>query len=670
MPLSLKKFILPRRIIAKISVRSRIVALALIPIAGFLATGLAYTSGETEVDQAFASTRQAAQLADASREFKVALMTMRMSAKEFAAQPSYDLVNVFQTAHKNALANLDMIEAATGASERADIGILRVNVDTLKSSFGSLVQAQQELGFAESEGLNERLSRAGSAVERIINEDLTWVADSDSKKLLISLLTMRRYEVLYRQNKIEFMRQRFANEYTHFNKIFESVDGAPAMRERLSKQIKEYADVFAQWAMASSKVRPWLANIETSSERMLPDADAIITSAQKRASLASTMLSASQRRTKAIIVWVGCAAALLGLCFSYWIGRSITKPLNGLGHAMKQLAAGDTSARIPATQANDELGAMARTVIVFRDTMIERQRLSVSQAAANREREARAETIAATISRFEMSVDKVLGKVRAAAEQLEATSTQLNSAADSVFAEARTAEQRVGVASGNVTAAAGSVEELAASIGEISDQANRSTEVTNRAVNEAYRTVRTMSELGDAATRIGEVVGLIQAIAGQTNLLALNATIEAARAGEAGRGFAVVASEVKSLAGQTAKATEEIAGQVGAIQSAVADAAQAIEQVNGVISEISALASTVASTVEEQRRAVTLISEGVNRASSEARNGAEAMSRVAGATTEARAVAAEVQALADTLAVEAESLSGEVHRFLADVQAA
>ena len=131
-----------------------------------------------------------------------------------------------------------------------------------------------------------------------------------------------------------------------------------------------------------------------------------------------------------------------------------------------------------------------------------------------------------------------------------------------------------------------------------------------------------MSELGTAATRIGEVIGLIQAIAGQTNLLALNATIEAARAGEAGRGFAVVASEVKSLAGQTAKATEEIAGQIGAIQSAAADSAQAIEQVNSIITDMSAIASTVAATVEEQNAAVASIADGVNRASIEAQTGA------------------------------------------------
>jgi methyl-accepting chemotaxis protein len=337
---------------------------------------------------------------------------------------------------------------------------------------------------------------------------------------------------------------------------------------------------------------------------------------------------------------------------------------------MDRLAAGDTSVRIPATQTKDELGAMARTVLVFRDSMIERERLAASQTAASREREQRGEAIAATIVRFEGSVDKVLAKVRAAAQRLEITSTQLNSAADEVSAEARSAEQRVGVASGNVTAAAGSVEELAASIGEIAKQATRSTEVAGRAVKDARRTVHTMSELGGAATRIGEVVGLIQAIAGQTNLLALNATIEAARAGEAGKGFAVVASEVKSLAGQTAKATEEIAGQVGAIQTAVADAAQAIEQVNDIIEEISTIASAVAITVEEQNRAVAEIAEGVHRASGEAKGGAEAMGRVAGASKDARAAASDVKSLADILSVEAESLNGEVQGFLKDVQAA
>jgi methyl-accepting chemotaxis protein len=442
------------------------------------------------------------------------------------------------------------------------------------------------------------------------------------------------------------------------------------MKAQFDNNVKSYAANLAQWNRHTENTQSLLKEIALGSQQLLPQADRIIALAQHRAAAASSALAASQARTKQIIIWVGCAAVLIGLISSWWIGRSITGPLGGLGGAMTRLAAGDTAVRIPQTQVQDELGAMARTVLVFRDTMIERERLATGQATASAERERRGETIAATIARFETSVDKVLAKVRQAAQRLEVTATQLNSAADEVSAEARTAEQRVGVASGNVTAAAGSVEELAASIGEIAEQATRSTEVASRAVKDARRTVDAMSELGRAATRIGEVVGLIQAIAGQTNLLALNATIEAARAGEAGKGFAVVASEVKSLAGQTAKATEEIAGQVGAIQSAVADAAQAIEQVNHIIEEISGIASTVAITVEEQNRAVAEIAEGVHRASSEAQGGAEAMGRVAGASKDARSAAADVKDLADTLSTEAESLNAEVRHFLKDVQAA
>jgi methyl-accepting chemotaxis protein len=381
-------------------------------------------------------------------------------------------------------------------------------------------------------------------------------------------------------------------------------------------------------------------------------------------------LTVSQLRTRNIITGVGLAAVLIGLGLSWLIGRSIARPLNGLAAVMKRLADGDISARIPATRASDEIGEMARTVIVFRDNMIERDRLTSDQTKSVRDKEQRNESVANAIAAFRSSIQQALANLRGTANQLETSSAKLNGAADAVTAESRTAEGRVNAASQNVTSAASSVEELAASISEIASQASKSTEVAAQAVSEARRTAQTMNELGSAATRIGEVIGLIQAIAGQTNLLALNATIEAARAGEAGKGFAVVASEVKSLAGQTARATAEIAEQVGAIQSAAADSAQAIEQVNTIITDMSAIASTVAITVEEQNAAVASIADGVNRASVEAQTGALAMSKVAGASTDARATAADVKSLADTLAAEAENLDAEVQRFLAGVQAA
>jgi len=659
-----------RRLVGTLSVRARVILIALIPVIGFVANGFTYVSGEGDVSAAFDTAERAATLADASREFKIAIGSMRIAVKDFVVEPKTTLIDDFDAALASALRSLDRIQNSGAAMREEKIATMRQQLAGLKMNFDKLVTEQKTIGFTDHDGLREKLTSAGNHVEQIINHDLGWVEVADAQKLMMALLAMRHFESEYRLDGSELSKTLFFDAYRKFTTTFDNIDGTPAMKDGLELEVRLYADSFRAWIDTSTRAYPLRALIDIDSQNMLPGTDEIIQIANSTAAHAANALEDSQGATRFGIIAVGVAMVALGLAFSWLIGRSITRPLHGLAGAMKRLAAGEVSIRIPGTKNRDEIGEMARTVIVFRDSMIEREQLAVKQLEASHAQQERGNAIAMTIEQFKRSVEAALGKLRGASMQLELSSADLNKVADTVSAEAHNAEQRASAASENVTTAAGSVEELAASIAEIASQAAKSTGVAQRAVTEAQRTAATMSALAQAATRIGEVVGLIQAIAGQTNLLALNATIEAARAGESGRGFAVVASEVKSLARQTAKATEEIAGQVGAIQSATADSAQALEQVNDIIREMATIAAMVAGTVDQQSAAVSTITEGVTRASGEAQTGAAAMSRVAGVTAEARGTAANVKSLADAVALEAESLDSEVRQFLSNVQAA
>ncbi|MET0277337.1 MAG: methyl-accepting chemotaxis protein [Pseudorhodoplanes sp.] len=660
----------PARLIRALSVRTRIVLLALIPVAGFVANGTSFISGDREVSEAFEVYRNANALAEASQDFKESIGQMRIGVRDFSIQPDNEGIANFQQADVTALRKLAVIESSLAPSDRERMAWLAPRLKEIGHRFSEVAAEQRRLGFTENEGLRRRLRDDSTAVERLIGQSADTIGESEARRLLVPLLAMQRYEAEQRMQSTSLSQTLFAAEFDKFLAALNNLYASPDLRNEIEKRVQAYVGAFRAWSASSDAMRPHLKIIDLDTQQMMPAADQIIDNATEGARLAAERLQASQSRTKSFILWVGVAAVALGLLFSYLIGRSITLPLQGLSEGMRRLAAGETSMRVPGTRASDEIGAMARAVIVFRDSMLERQRLADDQHNEDKRRERRSQTIASRIASFERSVDDGLAKVRGAAGRLESAAGRLNATADSMSVQARTGETRVLAASENIAASAGSVEELAASISEIAAQARSSTDVAGRAVAEARRTSATMSGLANAATRIGEVVSLIQAIAEQTNLLALNATIEAARAGDAGRGFAVVAAEVKSLAGQTARATEEIAGQIGSIQVATSDASMAIAQVNGIIEEMSAIAAGVAATVEQQNAAVTVIASGVHIASNEARRGSEAMSSVAAATIEAHSTAADVKALADVLAAEAEGLDGQVRQFLIQVQTA
>ena len=391
--------------------------------------------------------------------------------------------------------------------------------------------------------------------------------------------------------------------------------------------------------------------------------DAMVARAETLADAARSVVARSVVTLLAVVLLVA-----LGL---WTLFAGVLHPLRARTAARQALADGDASATVPARAYRNEIGAMARAVQVFKDNLIHGRRIEAEAAEARVAAEARRRSdLQAVAQRFERTVGGIIGMVSSSATELQATAQTMTATATETASQSSTVAAAAEEAAANVNTVAAAAEELGASVQEIGRQVAGSTKLAAGAVSEADQTGALVRALSGAVGRIGDVVGLIAAIAGQTNLLALNATIEAARAGDAGRGFAVVASEVKALAAQTARATKEIAGQIAGIQGATGEAVAAIDAITGRIQEISGVANSIAAAVEEQGAATQEIVRNVGQAAIGTGAVTSTILGVAGAAETTGRAAGEVLEAASALSRQSEHLAAEVARFLDTVRAA
>jgi len=470
-----------------------------------------------------------------------------------------------------------------------------------------------------------------------------------------------------------------AKDYETANKAYEPLVSSPeeaALYQELSKTWKTFRDAADEVIAHARKgetapARTINAKRATPAGRSMDAVLAKLVAMNDKGAAESGQNAESTYKLAFLIVLAALLAMVTtALCAAILVVRNISNGIESVVAPMRALAAGDLTVDVPHRGEGNEIGQIADTLQVFKDALVAKKAADEAAAAEAGAKMRRAETVDKATHSFETMIGELIGSLSEASTEMEATAGTLTNAAELTRQLSSSAANASRDVSESIQSTATATEEITSSVNEIGRQVMESNRVAQTAVKQAEKTDACITELSQAAARIGDVVKLITAIAEQTNLLALNATIEAARAGEAGRGFAVVASEVKALAAQTAKATDEITAQIAGMQSATGDSVATIKEISSTINLISEISSTIAAAVEEQGAATQEIARNVQQAAELSARVASNITDVDRGNSETGAASAQVLTAAQSLSRESNHLQTEVHNFLATIRAA
>ena len=646
----------------------KIMAIGLVGLIGLLTFGGIYQAGTWSQDASRSVANNARAISDLNKQLSIEMLEARRNEKNFQQRRN----ETYAKAHAELMVTIDrdfdrlqaLMQSDAMNALREKVRLARDAFKTYGADFSALVSAEVKLGLNETLGLSGSLRAAVHDIESRLKE-------IDDPRLTSWMLMMRRHEkdfMLRRDPKYVGELKKAAAE---FAKALTSAAVAPNVVAEINSKLEKYQKEFVAWSDAAQQtanldanmmktfrgLEPAMVEVGQGVERLYVAAEA--SEAATRSSVGSWMLMA-----------FGLAVVLVfGL--SFLIGRSISRALASMISAMTGLAGGDVKVAIPGLGRRDEIGEMAGAVEVFKNSMIETERLRAEQLEAEQRQAAqRKADMIRLADAFEGAVGEIVETVSSAATELEASADTLTKAAERSQGLATAVASASEEASTNVQSVSSASEELSTSVNEISRQVQESSRVASEAVEQAQKTNGRVGELAQAASRIGDVVELINTIAGQTNLLALNATIEAARAGEAGRGFAVVASEVKALAEQTAKATGEISQQISGIQDATRHSVGAIKEISDTIGRMSEISATIAAAVEQQGAATQEISRNIQHAATGTQQVSSNITEVQHGATETGSASAQVHSAAQLLSSDSNRLKIEVSKFLDSVRAA
>jgi methyl-accepting chemotaxis protein len=671
----------PRRaIFPTLGFRAKIILgfAALLVILAF-SMAFAYLGFERIAD-AVASYRASVSEADLARTVDRELISYQALARTYTLTSAADDETAAKAAEeslKSAIAK--SMAAATAPARREQVGKLQQEFQAFANVFSDVVKLTRENTKIASDELNvvgnkirfkfddlaDNAALAGLASVQTTAKDIAsqYLAVSTSLGAFIAKPETKAAEGIVA--RIKFLETLLVSIYANDQKFTDRVT-------EISNLLKQYRASFAKLSENVKAVTKLNGEMTRSASAILKLSNGLRSDLTVDQQRIETDTNATIGETERLILMLALGGLALGAVLALMLGNGISRPMIAMCKAMRELASGNFDVVLPGLGRKDEIGEMAGAVEEFKiQAVAKAERDAAASEAQNKEAAAarRAELIRFA-NDFETAVGAIVANVSASAVQLESAASTLTRTADTTQT---LSSQVAGVseqASSNMQSVATATEELSASVEEIGRQVRDSSRIAEAAVVQAKETDGRIGKLSHAAQQIGEVVKLITAIAEQTNLLALNATIEAARAGEAGRGFAVVASEVKSLATQTAKATDEISSHIAGMQGATAESVTAINEIGATIGQISTIATSIASAVEEQGAATQEIARSVQNVAQGTQAAATDIGQVNRGAAETGSASEEVLNSAKTLSAESTRLRAELDRFMASIRAA